>query len=150
MVKKQEIKPYIGIDDIKLYSSLDEVISYLDNNNIKYEKSTWSVEGETIPDPWTILEINNTMKIAFAKNNKCFEIVALEDYKGKLPNDICIGMNLDEALKLDKTISFEEFEEYYSSKKGYWFEDDLTTGKIISITIYIKEINDKDFDECKW
>lgn len=150
MIDSQDLKPFKGLDSIKLYSSLDEVVSYLENNNIKYDKTIWSVEGETIPNPWTILEIKGIMRFVFAKNNKCFEMVALENYKGKLPNGVCIGMDLKEVFDIDNTISFDEFEEYYSSKDGYWFEDDISTNKIVSITIIIKEINNKDFDECKW
>lgn len=36
------------------------------------------------------------------------------------------------------------------SPTGYWLEDNPTTGLISSMTIFINEIDNDDFEECNW
>lgn len=59
-------------------------------------------------------------------------------------------MTLEEAFTKDADLSFDKWNEDYESPSGYWVEDDPETHLIISISIFIKEIEDDDFEEHKW
>ena len=74
-----------------------------------------------------------------------------EGYTGKLKNGIYIGMPIEEALSIDPTLAYNEEEEDYGSEEGYWMEDNLETEKVMSITIFIKELLDDDlFFTYEW
>lgn len=148
MTFNEDIVPFVGIDNIKLYSKMEDVQKYLDDNNIAYDSMNW--HSQYANNPWTLMFIGNNMSLIFAYNNKLITMVFLENYKGKLPNGICTGMSLDEALSIDNTIALDYWKEHYESQNGYWFEDDLDTKKITDISIFIKEIlNDDAFDACE-
>jgi len=145
------LKPFEGLEEIRLYSSLDDVKNYLDSNSIKYTSEVWSSEEETIPNPWTVLFVDGGVNLYFAGNNKLFKIYCTQGYGGALPNGISLNTTLEEAKRIDNTLEYSDDGEDYESKDGYWIEDDLDTGKLFSITIYIKEIIDNDvFDGLKW
>ena len=65
---------------------------------------------------------------------------------------ISLGMNIKDAKMLDDSIEYDDWEEVYTSDLGYWLEDDVESGEIISITIFIKELEDDDvffrYDWC--
>lgn len=146
-----KIKPYEGLDEIKLYSKLDEVKRYLDNRNIEYTSEVWKAEEETIPNPWTVLFIENSINLFFAGNDKLFKIYCTNNYEGSLPNSINLNTTLEEAIKIDNKLEYNDDGEDYESEDGYWIEDDLDTKKVMSITVFIKEMleNDK-FDKLDW
>lgn len=151
ILKENQIIPFEGLGNIKLYSKLEEVKSFLDVNNIKYFSEIWSAEGETIPNPWTVLFIENSINLYFAGNDKLFKIYCCGDYKGSLPNGINLDTELLKAKEIDTSIEYNDDGEDYESNNGYWIEDNLDTGKLLSITIFIKELLDDDtFDSLKW
>ena len=48
-------------------------------------------------------------------------------------------------------VSVFEWNEDYESPSGYWVEDDPETERIVSISVFIKEVLDEEnFDYCKW
>ncbi len=150
-ILNSNIKPYEGLDEIKLYDSLNDVINYLNQNNIKYETEIWKAEQETIPNPWTVIFIENCINLYFASNNKLFKIFCTTGFKGSLPNGIKIGTSLQETRKIDNTLKYIDDNEDYESINGYWIEDDLDTGEVLSISIFIKEVLDENtFDSLKW
>ena len=58
---------------------------------------------------------------------------------------------IEEALSIDPTLAYNEEEEDYGSEEGYWMEDNLETEKVMSITIFIKELLDDDlFFTYEW
>ena len=58
---------------------------------------------------------------------------------------------MEEAKKLDPDLVFDDWNEDYESPEGYWFEDDIDTKTVDSISVFIKEILDEDrFDYCEW
>lgn len=60
-------------------------------------------------------------------------------------------MQISVVEAFDKTLAYNDWNEDYESDHGYWMEDNPETGKIISITVFIKEILDEDtFDLCEW
>ena len=60
-------------------------------------------------------------------------------------------MNIIDAESLDPTLQYDDWEEVYASEQGYWLEDDVESGEVISITIFIKELLDDDvFFKYEW
>ena len=149
-ILKQNVYPFIGLDEIKLLSSLSNVKKYLNANKINYSTEYQSNKGCNPEVPWTILHIDNSISLMFA-NDKLWQIYLEENYSGSLPNGIKIGMPLDDALKIDPTLKYDDWNEDFQSDFGYWIEDDLDNNTVLSIAIYIKEVLDDDtFYSYKW
>ena len=147
----EAIIPYEGIESIKLYQKIDEVKLVLQSNGIPYQEEIWSAESETVPNPWTVLVVDNLFSLFFAKNGKLFKMVFWEGYQGSLPNGISLGISVKEASSMDSSLSFDDWNEVYQSDKGYWIEDNVDTSTVMSISIFIKELLDEDnFDYCNW
>lgn len=151
MRNNEAIMPYEGIERIKLYQKIDEVKSVLQTDGLPYREEVWSAESETVPNPWTVLIVDNFISFFFAKNDKLFKMVFWEGYHGALPNGISLGMPIEKAELLDPSLSFDDWNEVYQSDNGYWLEDDIDTKTVMSISIFIKELLDDDnFDYCDW
>jgi hypothetical protein len=145
------IIPYEGIDSIKLYEKIDDVRTILKAEQILYREEIWSAESETVPNPWTVLIVDNIMSLFFAKNGKLFKIVFWEGYQGSLLNGISLNTSIEDAKKIDSSLQFDDWNEIYQSNNGYWIEDNIDTQTVLSISIFIKEILDEDtFDYCNW
>ena len=71
-----------------------------------------------------------------------FKIYFENNFDGSLSNGIALGMPIEDAEAIDPTIKYDDWEEVYTSKSGYWLEDDVESGRIITITIFIKELED--------
>ena len=98
-----------------------------------------------------MITVNHVMSLFFAKNRKLFRIVLWQAYSGSLPNGIHPGMKIDEATCIDPDLKYVNWNEDYESDTGYWLEDDVESGEIMSISIFIKEmLNDDQFDNCDW
>jgi hypothetical protein len=113
MSNYEEIIPYEGTDSIKLYQKIEEVKVVLQSAGISYREEIWSAEGETVPNPWTVLVIDNIMSLFFAKNEKLFKMVFWEGYRGVLPNGISMESSMEEAISLDSSLSFDDWNEVY-------------------------------------
>lgn len=72
----------------------------------------------------------------------------MNDCKAKLPNGIEVGMSIEKSIEIDKTLSYDDFDEIYISSKGYWLEDNSWTDTVVSIQVFVKEIDDEDFFLC--
>lgn len=151
MFIEESIVPFVGIESIRLYQTVNEVRQILSEEGIAYQEEVWSSQSETVPNPWTVIVIDRIMSLFFAKNNKLFKIVLWQDYSGSLPNGISTGMPMEEARKRDSTLEFDDWNEDYESDSGYWVEDDVEDGNIMSISIFIRELLDEErFDYCNW
>lgn len=70
---------------------------------------------------------------------------------GSLSNGISLSTTLKDALTIDASLKYNNDGEVFESHDGYWIEDDLDTGGLLSITVYIKELLDAScFDSLKW
>ena len=146
----ETIIPYNGFGDIDFSMSFDTVIKKLKENNVRYITEHWPNKGCSPEVAWDIIRIGNNISVFFAKN-KMFKVYFENDFSGKLENGIRIGMSIKDALTIDPNLEFDEWEEEYISKSGYWLEDDPETNNIISITIFIKELEDDDkFFSYEW
>ena len=60
-------------------------------------------------------------------------------------------MPLDEALKIDPSLKFNDWDEDFESLKGYRIEDNLDNNTVLSISIFIKEaLDDEIFFRYEW
>lgn len=151
MILNEKIIPFEGTISVRLYQSINLVKQLLSKESVCFREEVWKSESETIPNPWNVLVIDDVLSLFFASNGKLFKMVFWEGYTGVLPNGICTGMSIKDAQRIDSTLIFDDWNEDFESSNGYWLEDDPDTEKIISISIYIKELLDEEsFDYCKW
>lgn len=147
---ESSIVPYSGNSFLSFDMLYDDVKRFLKDNKIQYQVDVLPNKGCTPEVPWTIIRVQKIISIYFAYN-KMFKIEFDEGYTGKLKNGIYIGMPIEEALSIDPTLAYNEEEEDYGSEEGYWMEDNLKTEKVMSITIFIKELLDDDlFFTYEW
>ncbi|MBQ9307289.1 MAG: hypothetical protein IJ229_05120 [Clostridia bacterium] len=145
-----KIIPYKGTESIALYTTLKDVRDMLKKDSYTFRQEVWRATSDD-PNPFTVIIIDNVMSLFFAQNMKLFKIVLWENYKGCLPNGIHPRMPLAEAQTIDPELTFDEWNEVYLSPAGYWLEDNLNTKEALSISVFIKEIEDDDlFDSCAW
>ena len=58
---------------------------------------------------------------------------------------------MDEAIKIDPSLRYGDWNEDYQSERGYWLEDNLDDGTVLSMTIFIKEVmDDAVFFKYEW
>ena len=146
----KDIIPFEGVGDFKLYESFEDTKKLFKGQGINYNIENQSNKGCTPSVPWKIIKVKDTITLMFAKD-KLFEIYVEQNFTGKLPNGICIGMPLEEAKRLDSSLTFNDWDECYESDLGYWLEDNLDDGTVMSITVFIKEILDDDtFFAYEW
>ena len=149
-ILQEKLIPFEGLGDIKLLSSFDEVKNYLKKNNINFSIEYQSNNGCKPEVPWTMIHIDESITLSFAKN-KLWQIFVEEKFAGSLPNGIKIGISMDEAIKIDSSLFYDDWNEDYQSKKGYWLEDNLDDKTVLSITIFIKEVlDDEVFFKYEW
>lgn len=153
-ILQSSILPKEGIGEIKLLMNYNLVKKYLYDNKIEYKEEYWSNERYTQNVPWKVIRIAKCISMFFAYD-KLWKFYLEEGFEGKLPNGIYIGMDINEAKKLDKTAALDDWDEEYISAEGYRFEDSLETGKVVSITIAIPEVifgdeNGTEFYSYEW
>lgn len=136
------ILPWEGIGGIKLYSHIKNL-----KNVIISEKAT-----SFLYDRFLVrYEIQDTLYLFFnIINGKLFKITALKDYRGKTVNGICIGQKITDALLLDNSFEYDDFEEVYVSPNGIFIETDPLTERIQWISVFVKELETEIFDDAMW
>ena len=151
MVNGESLIPFRGTDSFVFYQNIESAREILDSAKVGYTEELWESPSETVPNPWKVLVVEGIISLFFAKNDKLFKIVVWDNYEGCLPNGVRIGMSIDDAKKLDPTLSYSEWNEDYESELGYWLEDDVETKTVMSISIFIKEVLEENtFDYCNW
>ena len=147
---KRLIQPFVGVDEFKLLSSEETILDILRKKQMEFSKEIWDNEECTVKVPWVIVRTADHLSFFFAKN-RLFKIFIDGGNDSELPNGIHIGMPIAEAQSIDKSLEFDEWNEDWSSKEGYWIEDGIDDGLISSITIFIKELLDEDsFEKYEW
>ena len=150
MLLNEKIVPFIGVGDFKLYMTIEEAKSIIKKENAKFSMEIWDNKGCVPEVSWIIIRVENGINMFFAKN-KLFKIYMENDFVGKLDNGICINMPMEKVLKIDPTLEFDDWNEIYQSKKGYWIEDNLENKTVLTISIFIPEVLDDDaFDSYEW
>ena len=153
MIKNIDINapiiPYEGLGGIKLYSTIR------DFKEIIKDKDGFISEDEVIAEvqhnDWIRYEIKGIMYLFFHLcNGKLFKITTLRGYKGKLFGSISVDSTEEEFLKIEPTFVYDDFEEVFETPKGAFIMTDPITTKATWISVFIKEIDDDDFDEANW
>lgn len=138
----EPIVPFEGFGGIKLYSTRTELRELLEGEG---------VEAEIINNDWIRYDIQNCVELFFhLKNNKLFRITTLDNYQGKLFKKIGVGTTEEELLKVEPSFVYDDFEEVWESEKGVFIEMDSETNTVRWISVYIRELDDKDFESANW
>lgn len=140
--KYAPIIPFEELGGIKLYSTIDELRDILSLNN---------VDEMILHNKWLRYSIQDCIELFFhLKNKKLFRILTLDGYKGKLWGEICVGTTEKEMLAIEPSFVYNEMEEVWESQKGVFIEMDAEKNTAMWISIYIKELDSKDFDDANW
>lgn len=137
--------PNVGIKDIKIGMKFKDINTILKKENIKFNVKE-NDSNNTGDAKWKYIIIENYMTFYFA-NDVLWKIDVKGDFKGKLNNGIKIGMKIEDALKLDEFLTFDDWEDNYVSNNNYLLADDYKTNKVIYIAIGIKEAIANDIEE---
>lgn len=143
------IIPYIGTDTFKLGETLDKVRAYLKDNKIKFNQGVEPNKGCEPEIPWTIIKISDSITLCFVFDI-LFEIALEGDYSGKLSNGGFVGMKITELKQIDPSLEYNDDDEDFISKDGYWVTYDSETGDVCMITIFLPEVEKDDFFKYKW
>ena len=136
------IVPFEGFGEIKLYRTRDELHELLEGE---------AVETEIINNDWIRYDIQNSVELFFhLKNNKLFRITTLDNYQGKLFEKIGVGTTEKELLEVEPSFVYDDFEEVWESEKGIFIEMDAETNTVRWISIYIRELDDENFENANW
>ncbi|MBR3534158.1 MAG: hypothetical protein IKN80_09805 [Clostridiales bacterium] len=150
MNNSQTIIPFAGTDMITFDMTYDQVRNALKESKIVFNVDFRPNKGCTPEVPWKIIRTNNSVSVFFA-NDKMFKINCGSSSQGILNNGIKVGMSIEDAMKTDPTLEYDEFEEYYVSSNGYWLFVDSGSDTISDITVFIKAVlDDEIFFSYKW
>lgn len=136
------IFPFTGTDMITF-----DMTYYQDRNRLKESKIGFNVElrtnkGCTPEVPWKTIRARNSIS-AFLQMIRCSKLI-LDSSNGSLCNGIKVGMNIEDAIKIDPTLEYNDLDEYYESSNGYWLFTDSSSDTISNITVFIKAVLDDD------
>ncbi len=136
------IIPFESMGGIKLYQTIKDLKPILEQRNVK----------EAFVYKFVVsYEIENQISLWFnLLNGKLYKIIALKDYTGVLLDKIRIGMHINEVLEIEPSFVYEDFEEVYVSDKGIYIETDPETNNVLWVSVFVKEIDDIDFEEGNW
>ena len=147
---REKLVPFKGTSIFSLYGLKNEICNILDTQHISYTTEIWSNEECTNPVPWTIIRIQDGISLFFA-NGKLWKIYIVAPFKAELSNGVKIGMSMEDAQKTDSTLTYDDWNEVWTSDLGYWIEDDLDDDTVMSISVFIPEVlNDEVFDKYEW
>lgn len=150
MLLNSKIEPFIGVGDFKLYMTVEEAKAIIRKLKAKFSTELWSNKGCSPNVPWLIIRVENSINLFFAKN-RLFKIYVENDFVGKMDNGICINMPMEKVFEKDPTLEFDDWNEVYQSKNGYWIEDNLDDKTVLTISVFIPEIlDDEIFDSYDW
>jgi len=145
----ENITPYVGLETFKLGMKLEEVRTILKANKIPFNQKIQSNKDTTEKVPWIFISIEESVTFCFAKD-VMYEIYLENSYKGVLPNGGYIGMEFRELQEIDPSLVYNDDEEDFESKEGYWVLDNLDTKKVESITIFLPEVPSQAFYTYQW
>lgn len=137
------IIPWKSIGGIELYSTIKDVRELLENRKL--------VSGILLNNLWVRYEIKDTMYLFFHLcNGKLFKITTLKEYTGKLFGRIGVGTSETDLLKAEPSFTYDDFEEVFETQKGIFIETDPIAHVATQISVYIKELDDNDFEDANW
>ena len=108
-----------------------------------------SNEGYEPEIPWVNIRIKNSITLTFVKNI-LFEILLQNEYKGALPNGTQIDMEMNEVEQIEPSLKYDDDDEIFVSDSGYWIGDEIESGKVVSITIFLPDVELEDDEFWKY
>ncbi|EAC6409174.1 hypothetical protein [Listeria monocytogenes] len=136
------IIPWKEAGGIKLYSTIRDVKEIVEDKD---------VSGVLLNKFWVRYEIKDEVFLFFhLLNGKLFKITTLKNYKGQLFDNVQYGMSAQELLAAHPDFIYDDIEEVYESKSGAFLEVDFQKGQVTYISVYIKELDNADFEEANW
>lgn len=136
------ITPWKEAGGIKLYSTIRDVKEIVEDKDIS---------GVLLNKFWVRYEIKDEVFLFFhLLNGKLFKITTLKNYKGQLFDNVQYGMSAQELLAAHPDFIYDDIEEVYESKSGAFLEVDFQKGQVTYISVYIKELDNADFEEANW
>lgn len=143
--------PSEGIGRIKFGMKFDEVINILKEDGITYSTGIDPNKGCTPQKEWETIYVKDYMSFCFVEN-VLWQINAQKNYKGMLENGVRIGDTIQNAEKVDSELEYDDWNEVFTSPKGYWLYDTVESGnKIYMMTINILEcMDDEVFYSYEW
>ncbi len=144
-----DIVPYVGTDTFKLGDNLESIRKVLKQNKVPFNQSVDPNKGCEPEIPWTFIEIDDSITLCFVKD-VLFEIVFENRFEGKLNNGVRIGTDMSEVKRVDDTLEYNDDDEDFISRQGYWIVDDIDTGKVNTITVFLPEVDEPNFFKYEW
>ncbi|EFR8989168.1 hypothetical protein H0275_002158 [Listeria monocytogenes] len=136
------IIPWKEAGGIKLYSTIRDVKEIVEDKD---------VSGVLLNKFWVRYEIKDEVFLFFhLLNGKLFKITTLKNYKGQLFDNVQYGMSAQELLAAHPDFIYDDIEEVYESKSGAFLEVDFQKGQVTYISVYIKELDNANFEEANW
>ena len=136
------ILPWKGLGGIRLYTTIRELRKLLESEE---------VNAVVYHNMWIKYEVKNILELFFhLANGKLFKIVTLDGYKGELFNKIGVNTLESELFQIEPSFAYDDFEEVFISDKGVFIETDPISKKATWISVYIKELNENNFEEANW
>lgn len=139
------IIPFKSCGGFSLYSDYDETILSLQND---YELSEW---GDERTGMLIEIFIDGILHLCFAKKNKkMFRIDAETGYKGNLFDKEILGVDEKQLYIMFPDLVYDEMNEVFSTNQGLLFVTDPITHCVISVSVYIPELDSEEFWNFKW
>lgn len=145
----ERIIPFEGIESFKLGMKIEEVRSILKANKIPFNQTEQSNKGTTSNVPWVFITVDSSLTFCFAKE-VMYEMYFENQYSGRLPNGVCIGMDSEELMNIDSSLMYNDEEEDFESQEGYWVVDDVLAKKVVCITIFLPIVETESFYNYEW
>ena len=150
-IMNYDIVPYEGIGCIKLGMKLEDIRMFLKENKISFDQWVDSNDGFDSEIPGICIRINKSVTLVFVKDI-LFEAYVENEFKGKLPNGAHIGMSMNQLEDMDPSLTYNDDDEDFISELGYWIEDEIESGTVVTISIFLPEVESSgdEFWTYKW
>lgn len=65
-------------------------------------------------------------------------------------NKFGVGTKAQDFMKIEPSFKYDDFEEVYESNKGVFIETDAVEDTAVWISVYVKEMDEPDFNDGNW
>jgi hypothetical protein len=147
---EEKIIPYKGLESFQFGDKLESVRALLKEQHIPFNQSMGQKEYSHPELKRETIKIFDCIELYFLDGILYF--IGLEnDFKGRLPNGICLGMNMNEVKLADEELQYDEDEEVFVSPQGYSLAEGIDTNMVSYIEVYVPEVeNDDTYFEYNW
>lgn len=149
-ILKEKIIPFEGLESFKFGDRIESIRHILKKQQISFDQCMGEKQYIRPDLKHETISIDRSVMLYFV-DGILFEIGLENNFIGCLPNETCIGMDMDKAKENDSDLKYDDDDEAYFSSKGYSIVDDIETNKVSYIEIYIPEVVDSEkFFQYEW